>query len=149
MLLSLVSLVFHVQFKQVLCQIQSSLEMSRKSSSATISDRPGPSSRQEVVGTSNLPTTPAQDLPSPAIASVNLALDALEAAIFLDDPIDSQASKINESTLRRICSIHGIPFDDVLVPSGHDLPHLPPVGYTACNKFMCWVGSVPPFNSFR
>lgn len=66
----------------------------------------------------------------------------------MDNPVDSQASKINESALRRICSVHGIPFDDVLVPSGHDRPHLPSVEYTTCNKFMCWVGSVPPFNLF-
>ena len=118
-------------------QILHTLEMSRKSSSATISDRPGPSSQQEEVRTSNTSSAPVQDMLNPAIASVDLAPDALDAAIFLDDPIDSQASKINESTLRRICSVHGIPFDDVLVPSGQDRPHLPPVGYTACNRFMC------------
>lgn len=112
--------------------------MSRKSSSATISDRLGPSARQGAADSSNPSISPAH----------NLAPDALEATILLDNPIDSQASKINEAALRRICSIHGIPFADVLVPSRHDRPHLPPVGYTTCNKFMCWMGSVPPFNLF-
>ena len=74
----------------MLCQIRYLLEMSKKSSSATISDRPGPSSQQEGVDTSNPSTSPAH----------NLAPDALEASILLDDPIDSQASKINEVTLQ-------------------------------------------------
>lgn len=121
--------------------------MFRRSSSTTVSDRPEPTSQQEVVGTSNPSTIPVQDILIPTIASVDLALNALDVAIFLDNPVDSQALRINESAFHRICSIHGVPFDDVLVPSGQDRPHLPPVGYTACNKFMFWVDSVPSFNS--
>jgi hypothetical protein len=99
--------------------------MSRKSSSTTIIDRPELTSQEEVVGTSNPSTIPVQDIPSPTIASVDFAPDALDAAIFLYNSVNSQASRINESTLHRICSIHGIPFDGVLVPSGQDCPHLP------------------------
>nr|ABB55297.1 hypothetical protein 11.t00006 [Allium cepa] len=122
--------------------------MSRKSSSATVSNKPELSFKQEVVETSNPSTNPIQNIPSPMIASIDMAPDALNAAIILDNPVDSQASRINENALRRLCSTRGIPFDDVLIPSRQDSPHLTPAGYSACKKFICWVGSVPPFNSF-
>ena len=113
-------------------------KMSKRSSSATLSDKPGPSSKRTAPDTTDPSVSPAHDW----------APDTLESSILLDDPVDSQASRVTEAALKRICSTHGIPFADVLVPSGHDRPHLPPVGYTACSKFMCWVGSVPPFNLF-
>lgn len=122
--------------------------MSKRSSSATISDKPEPSSQQEVVGTSNLSTTPTQGILDQSAAVIHPAPDVIDGAVILDNPIDSQASKIGETVLHQLCSIHGILFDDVLVPSGQDQPHPSPTGYTTCNKFMCWVGSVPPFNSF-
>ena len=113
-------------------------KMSKRSSSATLSDKPGPSSKRTAPDTTDPSVSPAHDW----------APDTLESSILLDDPVDSQASRVTEAALKRICSTHGIPFADVLVPSGRDRPHLPPVGYTACSKFMCWVGSVPPFNLF-
>lgn len=76
-----------------------------ESNSATISGRFSPG-RQIPQHTSHVP-------------------DAVEGAIFLDNPTDSQAFRIGEAALRRLCSRHRIPFEDVLVPSVNDRAHTP------------------------
>lgn len=67
--------------------------MSKKSSSTTVSDKPEPSSQQEVVGTSNPLTTLTQDIRNPSAATIDPAPDVLNGAVILDNPIDFQASK--------------------------------------------------------
>ena len=55
--------------------------MSKRSSSATVSDKLEPSSLQEVVGTSNPPTTSTQGIPDPSAAVIGPALDVIHGVI--------------------------------------------------------------------
>lgn len=63
----------------------------------------------------------------------------MDDAIILDDPQDSPASKVDEACLGRICERYSILFDDVLVHARYQRAHLPPVVYTAGNRYICFA----------
>ena len=91
---------------------------------------------------------PVVNVRDPFASAEAPAPDMVEGAVLLDNPVDALPSRVTETSLNKLCSTHGLLRQDCILPNINDRPHLPPAGYTACIKFMCWAGSVPPFNTF-
>jgi len=79
---------------------------------------------------------------------VSAEASAFKLPEVIQNPPEKAPTTLNQKTMIQLCTQHGIPEADALLPSSEQYAHSPPTGYITVNRFMLSHGAIPPFNNY-